>query len=541
MNNENDGFFHNEKNDVTENDKDFAEKREPRESDEPARSYEVLTRQETAEAADTGDGNASTETEGSTISQGVEETEGSEPEAARGEEGFDRDPYSYHSVHGHEAGGTSQSEDHGSPSRGYWTPPRDGDTLADQRDRKEQQTKRSKGLFGTLAMVLVGAILGSAITMGTGWVINGNKQTPVVQYQAGNSDSSERLSSIVTAPAADIETTAENLIAENVTPSVVGITTQTRVTSSNENPFSFGFQNSDTVVQGVGSGVIISADGYILTNSHVVSDGEAEKIQVIFSDETAVAGEVLWNDSTLDLAIVKVQAEGLTPVEIASSDLVRVGDKAIAIGNPLGMDLQSTLTSGVISGLDRSISLSDGSNMSGLIQTDAAINEGNSGGALLNAAGQLIGINTAKAGGSTSGIGFAIPIDTAKVIIEKVMTEGSFQSVYLGVAGVDTQTVRTMGGELSYEGDGVYIMEIMAGTAADEAGLEVNDIITEINGTAINGMTALKEILLNYTVGDTVEVTIVRGSSEKNLELTFAQDSSNIDEYNTSPDTTTMP
>src|SRR5690606_26558186 len=152
-----------------------------------------------------------------------------------------------------------------------------------------------------------------------------------------------------------------------------------------------------------GSGVILSSDGYIVTNSHVVDNGEAGNITVVFDDQTTAPAEVLWSDAALDVAIVKVSKAGLSPVTIGSSEAVKVGDKAIAIGNPLGLDLQSTLTSGYISGLDRSITIQSGGTMSGLIQTDAAINEGNSGGALLNAAGQLIGINTAKAGGGTSG------------------------------------------------------------------------------------------------------------------------------------------
>lgn len=390
--------------------------------------------------------------------------------------------------------------------------------------------KRNRNLAGTLSMVLAGAVLGSGITMAAGRYIGGGRsflrsETPVTAKAAAVPG--RTVPSIVTAPPADIGETPENQVAEIVTPAVVGITTRTRV----ERP-SFLGEGGTGFVEGVGSGVIVSSDGYIVTNSHVVDDGEAANIRVVFSDETSVGGEVLWSDAALDLAIVKVDKAGLTAVQIGTSEAVRVGDKAIAIGNPLGLDLQSTLTSGYISGLDRSITVQGGSTMSGLIQTDAAINEGNSGGALLNAAGQLIGINTAKAGGGVSGIGFAIPIDTVKPIIEKVMADGTFKSVYLGVTGVNVSTVKAQDESFAFEGtEGVYIMEAMPGTAAAEAGLKTGDVITKIGDQPVGGMTDLKKVLLNYSIGDKVQVTYFRGNREQTAELTFAQDSSNIDEF----------
>ena len=159
----------------------------------------------------------------------------------------------------------------------------------------------------------------------------------------------------------------------------------------------------ESYAEGVGSGVIISEDGYILTNSHVVSDGKAENISVILANQESYEGSLVWHEPSMDLAIVKIEAKGLKPIELGDSDELVVGEKAIAIGNPLGMDLQSTLTSGYISGLDRSITISNGLAMDNLIQTDASINSGNSGGALINSKGQLIGINTAKASADNIG------------------------------------------------------------------------------------------------------------------------------------------
>ncbi|MFB0958022.1 MAG: trypsin-like peptidase domain-containing protein [Clostridiaceae bacterium] len=389
---------------------------------------------------------------------------------------------------------------------------------------------KGRGLMGTLAMVLVGAVLGSGITMASGRYLFGSEdvvrqQSTVSVNQALSTSTSP--SKILTAPPAETGVTAENQVAQAVTPSVVGITTKTKVSQ----PSFFGSGGSG-YVEGVGSGVILSSDGYIVTNSHVVDNGEAGNITVVFNDQTTAPAEVLWSDAALDVAIVKVSKAGLSPVTIGSSEAVKVGDKAIAIGNPLGLDLQSTLTSGYISGLDRSITIQSGGTMSGLIQTDAAINEGNSGGALLNAAGQLIGINTAKAGGGTSGIGFAIPVDTIKPIIEKVMAEGSFKSVYLGVTGMNVASIKAQDETINFDGtEGVYIMDVMDGTAAAQAGLKSGDIVTKIDSYPIQGMTELKKALLNYQVGDEVTVTYFRDNKEKSTSLRFAQDSSNIENF----------
>lgn len=421
------------------------------------------------------------------------------------------------------------------PGRGGNEPPRYGSY-----DYRAPE-KKSRGLLGILGMVLLGAILGTALTLAAMFYFfgrdlliedffdfNGPAQTDTRTTAPASTKT------LVTAPAVDTGDTFENRVAAKAIPSVVGITTRVR----SEVPSSlFGGQGYG-IMQGMGSGVIVSEDGYIVTNAHVVDNGEAWELKIILSDETVVDGEVLWSDAALDLAIVKADAQRLTPMEIGTSESIRVGDKAIAIGNPLGMNLQSTMTSGYISGLDRSIDIQDGGTMDGLIQTDAAINEGNSGGALLNAAGHLIGINTAKAGGSASGIGFAIPVDTAAPIIQKVMEQGSFDSVYMGLTGMNLSTMKAMNNSVTHAGDdGVFITEVMEGTAAFEAGLRRNDIILAIDGQIVTGMTEMKKILLNYELGDTVEISYSRNNSDKTTELTFAQDSSTIKQFIPAPDT----
>ena len=209
----------------------------------------------------------------------------------------------------------------------------------------------------------------------------------------------------------DKSTNVYQAVSEKAKPSVVGITT---TTVSSDNMFSMPTEST-----GVGTGIIVDSNGYILTNSHVISDGKAKTVSVLFNDGSTVDGQVYWYDSQLDLAIVKVNKTGLTAAELGDSDKVQIGDISIAIGNPYGLDLAGTVTQGIISGLDRTISTEE-TTMTGLIQTDASINAGNSGGPLLNSSGEVIGINTAKAS-EGEGLGFSIPINTAKPIIESIM------------------------------------------------------------------------------------------------------------------------
>ena len=323
-------------------------------------------------------------------------------------------------------------------------------------------------------------------------------------------------------PSDDI--TMERAVVKKSIDSVVGITTKTKATQNTI----FGPQTG--YVEGVGSGSIVTKDGYILTNSHVVSNGDASEINVLFSDDKTKKAKLVWNDTTLDLAVIKVEANNLSPIDLGDSDKVNVGDKAVAIGNPLGLQLQSTVTSGIISGLDRTVSFQNGARMDGLMQTDAAINSGNSGGALLNSKGELIGINTAKAGNS-DGIGFAIPVNLAKKVIKEISKNGKFNSVYLGITGINLDLLlqsnnidpKTVGSE-----DGVYIQSI-----SDNAKnyFRKGDIITEIDGQRVKDMSNLKKILLNYNVGDTCKIEIVRAGEIKEFEFKFTTDSSNIEEF----------
>lgn len=299
-------------------------------------------------------------------------------------------------------------------------------------------------------------------------------------------------------------------VTEKAMPSVVGITT----TTVSNNYFAIPTQS-----EGVGTGIIVDQNGYILTNSHVVSDGKAIKVNVLFNDGTTTEGTVLWNDATLDLAMVKVDKTGLTPAELGDSEDVRIGDIAIAIGNPLGLEFQKSVTQGIISGLDRTIQ-TEQSNMTGLIQTDASINPGNSGGPLLNQKGQVIGINTAKAN-QAEGLGFAIPINTAKTIVEQIIKTGSFDKVTLGISGLDVLKFEASTGTDLDADKGVYVAEVLNGTAASVGGIKVGDVIVKVGDVEIETMSDLNKALYKYSKNDKATIVVNRGGKEINIDVNF--------------------
>ena len=300
-------------------------------------------------------------------------------------------------------------------------------------------------------------------------------------------------------------------VSDKAMPSVVGITT---TTISTDNIFAIPTQS-----EGVGTGVIVDSKGYILTNSHVVSDGQAADVKVLFNDGSTTSGKVLWNDAKLDLAIVKVDKTGLTVAELGDSDKVRVGDIAIAIGNPLGLEFQKSVTQGIISGLDRSIQ-TEKETMTGLMQTDASINPGNSGGPLLNEKGQVVGINSAKVS-SAEGIGFSIPINTAKPIIEQVIKSGNFEKVTLGIKGLDVTTFETATGTDLAADEGVYIAEVVQNTPAQKAGIQTGDVIVKIGDTETPTMTDLNKVLYKFKSGQSTKITLNRSGKEITVDVKF--------------------
>lgn len=286
--------------------------------------------------------------------------------------------------------------------------------------------------------------------------------------------------------------------------------------------FGGGDRVQERVVEGVGSGVIYDAKkGYIATNNHVVQG--AKEITVYLTDGRNVKGKVLGTDPATDLAVVKIDAENLPEAPLGDSSTIQVGEPAIAIGNPLGMELRGSVTVGIVSALNRTVDVGD--NKYTLIQTDAAINPGNSGGALVNADGEVMGINSAKyAGNGVEGIGFAIPINTAKPILQGLVENGAIARPYLGVRIIDEESFKKKNGEdknsigIDFHG-GVYIDNMVRNGPAHKAGLRPGDIILKINGKKVSKSTEVQQAVKEAKVGETLTVTIRRGDAELDKEV----------------------
>lgn len=307
-------------------------------------------------------------------------------------------------------------------------------------------------------------------------------------------------------------------VAKKATVGVVGITVE-RV---KENKL---FHKDNGTEVGFGSGVVVSSDGYILTNNHVAG-GKSRRIIVSFADGRNVDGEVVWADPVLDLAAVKVNLTDLTPLALGDASRLEVGEPAIAIGNPLGLDFQRTVTSGIISALNRTIRIDTetGPNyMEDLIQTDASINPGNSGGPLLNSHGEVVGINTIKVS-SAEAMGFAIPINITKPIMDKLISTGSFTEAYLGLFAYDKNVIPYIDGEANVQ-NGIYVAYLDNNGPAYKAGIREGCIIRQVDGSDINTMLQLRTYIYSKAPGDTINIThLVHGSDRwTTTQATLAQ------------------
>lgn len=293
--------------------------------------------------------------------------------------------------------------------------------------------------------------------------------------------------------------------AKKVGPAVVGITNKAYVRDF--------FNRVQLAERGTGSGVIYDKSGYIATNNHVVEG--ASEIIVSLPDGRTFKGKVLGADAVTDLAVVKIDADNLPVAEFGDSDTLQVGEPAIAIGNPLGMEFRGSVTAGVISALNRSIEI--GERKFNLIQTDAAINPGNSGGALVNADGEVVGINSAKiAVSGVEGIGFAIPVNTAKPILDELAHKGRVARPYLGASLMDKDIAARYGFEINLHG-GIYLVKVVAGSPAAKAGIRPGDIILSFNGSKVSTALELRNKLSECKVGDRVDVQIWRNDQTQNV------------------------
>lgn len=375
------------------------------------------------------------------------------------------------------------------------------DTIIDEEKPKKKKSFRGSAI-SYIALALVASLIGGLGSTYLAPKLYGN----ILPYPNNKVYASGQSISIT--PSDNLSTVSA--VAKKAMGSVVGITTvETR-------QFFLGGQQD---VSGSGSGVIVDSNGYILTNSHVVANGNAKDIKVLFENGDEIPGTVLWNDPILDLAIVKVELTNLPAATLGDSDSLEVGEIAIAIGNPLGLEFQRSVTSGIISGLHRSVQVQS-TIIEDLIQTDASINPGNSGGPLLNGKGEVVGINTAKVT-SGEGLGFSIPINQAKLIIDEVINNGAYKAVFMGISGVSVNEYESrLGVKLSTD-KGIVLVQVAENSPADKGGLVNGDIIKMIDNVEVENMTQLKKSLYKYKQGDKATLTIVRNNREMKLDITF--------------------
>ena len=373
--------------------------------------------------------------------------------------------------------------------------------------------KRRKRSGGRIARSAVALVLAAAMGFAGGFVGArvGNAGNKVVIQQVERTDSSAASG---TAVASSGMTTAQ--VSEMVSPSVVVITTEQVVYSQ------WSWYGQNQVESGAGSGVIISSDGYILTCAHVVSGASQITVTIGDTDYTAT---VVGEDDTSDVAVLKIDATGLTPATVGDSDSLSVGDSVLAVGNPLG-ELGGTVTSGIVSALNRSVTIqgTSSTNTMSLIQMDASVSPGNSGGGLFNMNGELIGLVNAKSSSSDAeGLGFAIPINDAIQVAQDLLENGYVTGrPYLGIsyyAVTDAQTAAQLG----VNAYGVYIVEVVKSGPADKAGLQAGDRIVSMDGSEIATQSDLGTLMQNHKAGDTIEITVARGGQMQTVTVTLGE------------------
>lgn len=386
--------------------------------------------------------------------------------------------------------------------------------------------KPKHNFLKSFLLPFVSGILGAALVLGV------CIKVPVVNEKVfGNLENSNKASVIKTSAGSvsntvnltDYSNTAIS-VANKVLPSVVSIEIEYTVSS----PSFYGRGTNTSTSVASGSGVVITSDGYILTNNHVVSEessdsyyqvSTANKISVyLYNDDKAYEAEIVGTDDVTDLAVLKIDATDLTAAELGDSSSVSVGEFVMAVGNPL--DMNNTVTAGIISALNREIT-DENNTTYNLIQTDAAINAGNSGGALVNADGKVIGINTLKLyGTSVEGIGFAIPINDTLDIIDQLITYNKVKRPYIGISGSDISEEYS---EYYNLPQGVYVNSVEKDGPAEAAGLKTGDIITKLDDTTITNMTELTKAKNEHEIGDTVSITVYRNGKNQTLTLTLGE------------------
>ena len=373
--------------------------------------------------------------------------------------------------------------------------------------------KRRKHSGGRIARSAVALVLAAAMGFAGGFVGArvGNAGNKVVIQQVERTDSSAASGTAVSSSGM---TTSQ--VSEMVSPSVVVITTEQVVYSQ------WSWYGQNQVESGAGSGVIISSDGYILTCAHVVSGASQITVTIGDTDYTAT---VVGEDDTSDVAVLKIDATGLTPATVGDSDSLSVGDSVLAVGNPLG-ELGGTVTSGIVSALNRSVTIqgSSSTNTMSLIQMDASVSPGNSGGGLFNMNGELIGLVNAKSSSSDAeGLGFAIPINDAIQVAQDLLENGYVSGrPYMGITYIAVTDAQTAA-QLNVNAYGVYVVDVVQGGPADKAGLKAGDRIVSIDGNEIAQKDDLGTLMQQHTAGDTLSITVARDGQMQTVSLTLGE------------------
>lgn len=372
----------------------------------------------------------------------------------------------------------------------------------------------------------ISGLLGTSLILGLAFGVPNIKKSLISSdnsYQINTSDTIQTSNSGVVDFVSLNEYSDTAVFAANkVLPSIVGITVEYTVTSN-------FMQSVSQVASAEGSGIIMSSNGYILTNNHIINSSDssvyyevsqATKVYVyLYNDETPYEAEIIGTDEKTDLAVIKINKDNLTVAELGNSSSVKIGEFAMAIGNPLGM--QSSVTSGIISAVNRTVDSDDGNTYT-LIQTDAAINAGNSGGALINSEGKVIGINTLKLSGTgIEGMGFAIPINDTIEIYKELVENGKVLRPYIGISGIDLDERNATHYNLPV---GIYVKQIQSNSPAAYSDIRTGDVITAIDETEVSTMNELNKIKDEKNIGDKVTLDVYRNGETKKIEITLGEE-----------------
>ncbi len=390
--------------------------------------------------------------------------------------------------------------------------------------------KNSSGFGKSFVIPFISGVLGCAVTMGVVLGVPDIKNKVFSTSQSISSPNNSSTSSDGSVSYVDLQKYSDTSVyaANKILPSIVGIKVEYTVSSNYFSMFSGTMTPQKSEASASGSGIIISDDGYILTNNHIVATSssdsyyevsDANKVTVtLYNDETEYEAKIIGKDEQTDLAVIKIDKTGLAKAEFADSDSLKVGEFAMAVGNPLGM--QSSITCGVVSAVNREVTDTDGKTFK-LIQTDAAINSGNSGGALVNSKGEVIGINTLKlSGAGIEGMGFAIPINSTTDIVSQLIQYNKVKRPYIGITGIDLneKTAKTYNLVV-----GIYVRSVENFTSAERAGLKAGDVIIEADGKSINTMEQLNEIKNTKQIGDELKLKINRNGTEQEITVVLGE------------------